>query len=139
MKEFKTGRFLVQGFEGSYPEVGPYVRYFVSKLVSDRGMSNLNPDAHIGCFEATESAEYDNANVFMVDLCPDMIGEIMVGYQQFMNMPVFLWNGNNELTDDCRNELLAVGAKFCRDDEHETRWFAEEDNFVYQLGAHAKK
>ncbi len=138
MKKFESKQFYVWGTTGNYPEIGEFVRYFVTKKEPDDGMSNLNPDARIGCFESTESEAYDNANVISHDIPEEIFGEVFMAYQQYLKMPVYFWNDDPELRDGQRNELLGIGAKFCRDEQRETRWFDKEDCWVYKLGEHSK-
>lgn len=138
MKEFQTKRYYVYGVKGTMDGV-EYFRYFVCNL-NTSGISYLNPDAHIATFEATESVEYDNANILCCDtMSPDMFGEIFSAYQQYLKMPVFFWNDDNSLDNQCRDELLGIGAVFCRDEERETRWFDRDDCWVYKLGEHQAK
>lgn len=138
MKEFKTKRYYVYGVKGEMDGI-EYFRYFVCNLDTS-GMSYMNPDAHIATFEATESSEYDNANILCFDAMEtSMFGEIFSAYQQYLQMPVFFWNDDRCLNNNTRNELLSIGAKFCRDEEHETRWFDKEDCYVYKIGEHQAK
>ena len=137
MKDFKTERYYVYGVKGNMDGV-EFFRYFVCNLETG-GFSYLNPDAHIAVFESAESLEYDNANILYSDVPAKMFGEIFSGYQKFLQMPVFFWNDDESLSDKCRNELLGIGARFCKDTDHETRWFNEEDCNVYKLGDHQEK
>lgn len=139
MKEFQSKKFYVFGVKGNYPELGEFYRYFVSYTTPADGMSNLNPDARIGWFEATESVQYDNANVVYHDVPEEIFGEVFEAYQKYVGMPVYFWNNDRELTDAKRNSLLGIGAKFCKDEEHETRWFNEDDSSVYKIGEHVSK
>lgn len=132
-KEFKTERFYVQGVMEK-----DYVKYsvFYAQKASDNEHSF--PQS-IGIFGATESMEYDNANVLFANLPSEVFGEIFSGYYEFLQMPVFFWNDDETLGHEARNELLAIGAQFCEDKEHETRWFDQENCYVYKLGDHTSE
>lgn len=127
MKEFKTKRFCAQGVMKNMDGV-EYVEYSVYV----NGTSN---DKHIAIFEATESLEYDNANILLSAVPAEIFKEVFIGYQEFLQMPIFFSNEDKSLSDECRNELLGMGAQFCKDTEHETRWF-DTDCYVYKLGDH---
>lgn len=131
MKDFSTKRFYVYGVNGNMDGV-KYFRYFVCNLEAG-GISYLNPDAHIAVFEATESSE--NASILSSNVPAEIFGEVFHSYQNFLKMPVFFWNNDESLSDECRNELLGIGARFCKDTDHKTKWFNEEDCYVYKLGS----
>lgn len=132
-KEFKTKRFYVQGVMENMDGID-YVEYsvFYAKEASDNEHSFTQS---IGIFGATESMEYDNANVLFANMPLEVFGEIFSGYYEFLQMPIFFLNDDETLGYEARNELLAIGAQLCKDTEHETRWF-DTDCYVYKLGNH---
>lgn len=127
MKEFKTERFDVQGIMENMDGID-YIKYSVY-------VNGTSYDKHIANFGTTESLAYDNANVLFSDVPAEMFREVFIGYQEFLQMPVFFSDEDKSLSDECRNELLGMGAQFCKDTEHETRWF-DTDCYVYKLGDH---